>query len=73
MSLKCLELKFTSGNSIPVERATVKRSEYDQILLEIEMIRAEARQEGAAEALRDKSDDEARALFQVLSKRFAQE
>jgi hypothetical protein len=29
--LQELDLKFTSGNSIPVERATMLKSEYDQL------------------------------------------
>ena len=38
---KTLESKFTSHNSVEVERTTLTRVEYDQVLAEIEALKAE--------------------------------
>ena len=38
---KTLESKFTSHNSVEVERTTLTRVEYDQVLAEIDELKAE--------------------------------
>lgn len=43
-TLETLLTRFSSSNSIPVERATIKSSEFDDILLYISKLKAELQQ-----------------------------